>query len=126
MKPIIYIAAPYYDLNPLVIAENVLLARVVAEMVNRTGLAHALVPHNVSEGIAHTLTESEWADFTMELMRRSDAVIFRSFVGPTGRWSKNTSLENIESLSIKKPMLVLKDNQQHQEMILRFLEALQH
>lgn len=104
MKPIIYIAGPYYDPDPLIIRQNILAARKLAAVVHATGVAYALVPHNISEGIEHTLTEEQWADFTMELLRLSGGTIIRTFHGFLGRTSLNTQKELVEARNIGKPI----------------------
>jgi hypothetical protein len=76
MKPTLYLAAPFSARNGRTVLDNVRVAQFWGAAIFRTGLVYVLVPHNASAGMEVALTEVEWIEFTKDLMRRCDGVIF--------------------------------------------------
>lgn len=73
---IFYVAGNYTATATRTVEQNVAIAREWAAAINRTGLAWALLPHNVSTGIEDSLSEKEWIAFTLELCRRNGDGLF--------------------------------------------------
>lgn len=103
--PIIYCAGAFFGsedptlgITPAVRA-NIERARQWGAAINRTGLAYALVPHQLSEGMELSLTEEHWAQFTLQLVRISHAM----FLIPGWTESKNTAKEWAEAKRLGLP-----------------------
>ena len=73
-RPLIYVRSPYTADDPLKVQANVHRARVLGAKIHATGLAWAIVPHNASRGLEHTLTPVEWYAYCLALLRVSKAV----------------------------------------------------
>ena len=96
-RPLVYIRAPYSDENPFERQRNVLRARVLGGRINLTGLAWAIVPHNASEGIAHTLGPLEWYAYCLALMPSAKGVWW------SGHRTTGCDLEGIETERLRLP-----------------------
>jgi len=74
MKPFIYVAGKYSASTPAEIRINIEHAQEWAAAINKTGLAYAVCPHSLSDGIAASLSEEGWLSFTREVSLRCDAL----------------------------------------------------
>ena len=74
MKPLVYVVGPYSASTPEGIRRNIEHAQKWAAAINKTGLAYAVCPHSLSDGIATSLDERGWLRFTRDLSLRCDAL----------------------------------------------------
>ena len=70
-----YVCLQYRALTPEALQANKRAAREIAKRINAIPGWRAVVPHNLSEGIESSLTEDEWLEFDIELMKRSCDVL---------------------------------------------------
>lgn len=71
---VVYVAGPFRGATPWDVAENVRAAERVALEVAKCG-AMPLCPHTNTAHFGGQLTGQFWIDGTMELLKRSDAII---------------------------------------------------
>lgn len=74
MPRLIYIAGPYRAADPWRVNANVNRAECVATMVWEAG-HYALCPHANTRYASSRVTDAQYLDGTMEMMRRCDAVL---------------------------------------------------
>ena len=72
---VIYVAGPFRGKTAWEVAENVRAAERLGFEVAQLG-AMPLIPHANTSNFDGTMTAEFWLEGTMELLRRSDAVIF--------------------------------------------------
>ena len=67
--PLVYVIARYSDPDPVVVAENIQRAIRVGAEINMTGLAWAVVPHQLGRDMEDSLTPMQWYGMTRAVMR---------------------------------------------------------
>jgi hypothetical protein len=73
LKPLVYIAAPYTHPDPVA---NTHRAMAVWSELHATGLVVPLCPHwSMLQHLYQPLPYEAWLDYSLELVRRSDAVL---------------------------------------------------
>lgn len=75
MKPSVYLAGAFTSSTPEGVAFNKCRARMWANAANRTGLIRIVLPHNASEGIDASLSETDWIELTEWLRSKCDGTI---------------------------------------------------
>ncbi len=98
---VVYVAGPFRAPDGWEVACNVHRAEEAGREVARLG-AMPLIPHSIGARMAGTETESFWLRGTMELMRRSDAVL----VLPAWERSEGTMGEVREATNLGMPVFL--------------------
>lgn len=75
-KPLVYVCARYSASTPEGIKANVDRAIAIGAIINRSGLAWAVVPHQLGREMESSLSPRGWYEFTLSVMLRCDAVWF--------------------------------------------------
>jgi len=72
-RPLVYVIARYSSPEKETVFRNIQRAVDIGSEINRTGLAWAVVPHQVGRGMEKSLPTEGWYGMTRALMRRCDA-----------------------------------------------------
>lgn len=73
-RPLVYVVSEYTAPTKALVLRNIQRAIAIGDRINRTGLAWAVVPHQMGRDMEDSLTPLEWYALTRDMMVRCDAV----------------------------------------------------